>query len=279
VKPRVLLCSDLDRTLIPNGVQEESANARGVFSQLAQHPELKLAYVSGRDKGLIQDAIKEYALPVPDYAVGDVGATIYEIKQGQWQYCQDWEQYISSDWNGFGREQLESLFSEIDTLQRQEDEKQNSYKLSYYVSMDSDKETLLEKMSKQLEKKSVKASLIWSIDEEKNVGLLDVLPLHATKYHAIQFLMSRHDFSEDNCVFAGDSGNDLPVLISGLQSVLVRNASDEVRNEAISALKSKGLEKNLYLARGDFMGLNGNYSAGVTEGLLHFIPQARKWRL
>jgi len=272
LKPRVLLCSDLDRTLIPNGVDEESANARGVFYQLIQRHEINLAYVSGRDKGLIQEAIKGYALPMPNYAVGDVGASIYEIKQGQWQYCQGWEDEISGDWNGFNHDQLGALFLDFNTLELQESKKQSRYKLSYYVSIDVNKDALIDSMSKRLVENGIRASLIWSIDEEKNIGLLDVLPQCATKYHAIRFLMSRHRFSEEDTVFAGDSGNDLPVLVSGLQSVLVRNASDNVRNEALTALKAKGLESKLYLAKGDFMGMNGNYSAGVLEGLSYFMP-------
>ena len=33
----------------------------------------------------------------------------------------------------------------------------------------------------------------------------------------------------------------------------------------------------LYIARGGFMGMNGNYSAGILEGFVHFIPQAAAW--
>lgn len=33
----------------------------------------------------------------------------------------------------------------------------------------------------------------------------------------------------------------------------------------------------LYLARGDFMGMNGNCSAGILEGVAHFIPQVKLW--
>jgi len=38
--------------------------------------------------------------------------------------------------------------------------------------------------------------------------------------------------TRDHAVFAGDSGNDLPVLTSAIKSVLVANASAEVREEA-----------------------------------------------
>ena len=78
-------------------------------------------------------------------------------------------------------------------------------------------------------------------------------------------------------VFAGDSGNDMPVLTSGLQSILVRNAEEDIKAEAIQSLKRKGLEDKLYLAHGGFLGMNGNYAAGVLEGLVHFVPATKAW--
>jgi hypothetical protein len=33
------------------------------------------------------------------------------------------------------------------------------------------------------------------------------------------------------------------------------------------------MANRLYLPRGNFWGLNGNYASGVLEGLVHFIPE------
>ncbi|MFW6379199.1 MAG: HAD family hydrolase, partial [Guyparkeria sp.] len=80
----LLVCTDLDRTLIPNGRQPESSDARDLFRQLVERPEVTLAYVSGRDRRLLESAIAEFALPTPDFAIGDVGTTIYRIDDGEW---------------------------------------------------------------------------------------------------------------------------------------------------------------------------------------------------
>jgi hydroxymethylpyrimidine pyrophosphatase-like HAD family hydrolase len=56
----LLICTDLDRTLIPNGEQPESPQARPLFRQLVSHSQIILAYVTGRDKMLVQEAIAEY---------------------------------------------------------------------------------------------------------------------------------------------------------------------------------------------------------------------------
>lgn len=273
----VLLCSDLDRTLLPNGPQDESPLARERLRALAERPEVTLAYVSGRHRQLLLDAIDEYDIPVPAYAIGDVGTTIYQVRDGEWWPWAEWEQEIAPDWNGRRHDQLAALFDDLDDIEPQEPEKQNTFKLSYYAPADMDPNRLIDPMSERLRAAAVRASLIWSVDETENRGLLDVLPRSATKYHAIRFLMQRKGFAEAATVFAGDSGNDLPVLTSGLQSVLVRNARDEVRDQALREVRAKGVVERLYFAKGGFLGMNGNYAAGVLEGLVHFIPAAAAW--
>lgn len=273
----VLLCSDLDRTLLPNGPQEESPEARLFLNVLAKRPEVTIVYVSGRHKSLLLEAIKEYEIPVPDFAIGDVGTTIYEINDNQWLSLDSWEQEIASDWNDISRDELQDVFDDLDWLKLQESEKQNRFKLSYYTALDIDNESLLKEMQRRLSAIEVRASLIWSVDKLNHVGLLDVLPASATKYHAIRFLMNQKGFDKQTTVFAGDSGNDMPVLTSGLQSILVRNAEEDIKAEAIQSLKRKGLEDKLYLAHGGFLGMNGNYAAGVLEGLVHFVPATKAW--
>ena len=273
----ILLCSDLDRTLLPNGLQDESPQARNLLRMLAERPEVTLAYVSGRHKQLLLDAIDEFDIPVPDYAIGDVGTTIYQIDGNQWIAWDEWSKEIAPDWNGHEHDELAALFDDMHGLRLQEDEKQNTFKLSYYASENEDAKQLVDIMQQRLQPLDVHASLIWSVDEAMHRGLLDVLPACATKYHAVRFLMERNGFAEQNTVFAGDSGNDLPVLTSGMQAVLVRNATDEVRYEAVQAVRTKGCEHRLYLANGGFLGMNGNYTAGMLEGAAHFLPQVGDW--
>ncbi len=271
---RILLCSDLDRTLLPNGLQPESPAARPLLRRFAAHSDVTLAYVSGRHLALLRDAIREYDLPVPDYAIGDVGTTIYEAHVGDWRPWREWDEEIAPDWRGRRHDELARLFQDLRPLVMQEGAKQNTYKLSYYVAPDSDYRAVLTEMERRLSEEGIRASLIWSVDETVRQGLLDVLPARATKLHAVRFLMGRLGFAEARTLYAGDSGNDLPVLTSGLQAVLVRNALPEVQAEA--RRESPDPDK-LYIASGADLGLNGYYSAGVLEGLIHFFPEVRAW--
>ncbi|WGS88278.1 HAD-IIB family hydrolase [Methylomonas sp. UP202] len=274
---RLLICTDLDRTLLPNGSQTESPGARAAFARLVSRPEVTLAYVSGRHRELVEDAIREYGLPLADWVIGDVGTTIYKTSPGEWETWVAWEEDIAGDWRGLTAKDLRPLFDDLPNLRLQEEAKQNRFKLSYYLATLGDIEALRQEMANRLHARNLAASLIYSVDEAAAAGLLDVLPAHATKLHAVEFLMQHQNFDVGNTVFAGDSGNDLPVLISGINAILVANAHGDVVAQSTALAEQNGTGARLYLAKGNFLGMNGNYSAGILEGVSHFFPCTRGW--
>ena len=269
---RLLICTDLDRTLIPNGPQPESPFAMERFRRLTSLTEVRLAYVSGRHRALIEAAIEEYLLPRPDFAIADVGSTIYQVDATGWHQWDAWDRQIAPDWRGLSHDELLGLLGDFPALRLQEKEKQNRHKLSFYVPLDGDAQVLIKEMALRLEGAGIKANLIWSVDELAGIGLLDVLPASANKLHAIHFLMQQEGFGHEDTVFSGDSGNDLDVLLSDLRAVLVANADAEVKKAAADAHKDA-----LYLAQGDYLGMNGNYSAGILEGIAHYRPDVDAW--
>lgn len=277
---KLLICTDLDRTLLPNGTQPESPEARTIFTRLVSRPEVCLVYVSGRNLALVQEAIQEYDLPAPHWIVGDVGSTMYKFEGDRWKSWQNWTQQIAGDWRGFNAIDLEPLFSdlaEISHLVLQEPDQQSRFKLSYYLPLDIEKDALQQYIKLRLEEQNIAASLIYSVDEAKEIGLLDILPARATKLHAVEFLMGQLNFDDGNTVFAGDSGNDLPILISGVPSVLVANAPEDIIVQSQQQAKERGNTHRLYLAQGGFLGMNGNYSAGILEGIVHYYPDTQRW--
>lgn len=106
---RLRLCNDLDRTLLPNGPQPESAAAGERFNQLVEHSGVTLVYITGRDQVLIEQAIDEYQLPKPAYVIANVGSTIYELQPASWIHWEKWQQEISPDWKGKSHEDMRSL--------------------------------------------------------------------------------------------------------------------------------------------------------------------------
>ena len=278
MQKKYLICTDLDRTLIPNGKDSESPAAERLFAELAARPDVTLAYVSGRHRALVEDAMAEYHLPVPDFVVGDVGTSIYRVESEHvWRRHEQWEQSISEDWHGLTHDDLAHLLLDLPDLQLQEPARQNLFKLSYYFDSTRDTNALNAAAASRLAGAGVDARLVFSKDDISGQGLLDVLPSRASKRHAIEALMETEDYNPGQTVFCGDSGNDLEVLVSRIPSVLVANARPEIQLKAVSLAKQAGLSNQLYLARGDFLGMNGNYRGGMLEGIAHFHPSIGTW--
>lgn len=272
-----LLCTDLDRTLLPNGEEEESALCRRVLWRLLALRQTKLAYVSGRDLNRVIEAIEHYQLPVPDVIVADVGSSIYFPHASRWQLSADWQRYISRAWNGVSNETIRAAVSCTSGLRPQENSRQSQYKCSFYVDHLADWAFLRELIKERLIKLGVSAALVFSHDPENGVGLLDVLPATATKVEAVRFLQQRESLSDNQVLFAGDSGNDVSALASSLYSVIVANADQPTRDATAQLAASTGNSGCTYQAVGALtlapgLTLNGNYAAGIVEGLLHFQP-------
>ena len=276
MRATLLLCTDLDRTLIPNGPAPESKRARQHFATLVAHPEVCLVYVSGRDRALVEQAIRDYALPPPDFVIGDVGTTIYTTEGGDWRVWQSWRKTLASAWSDGVRRALVDVLAEVDALRLQESAKQGEFKISCYLSAELDAEPLLEAVRHRVDEASLPARLVFSRDDE-GLGLLDLLPADAGKQAAIEHLMRRRGFDCERTVFSGDSGNDVEVLVSGIPSVLVANAEEDVRRRVLEIASSRGALDSLYLAHGGFLGMNGNYSAGILEGVAHYLPEISEW--
>lgn len=273
---RLLLCVDMDRTIIPNGRQVAHPDAHEHFCRLCQLVEIELAYVTGRHLQLVKQAIAEYSLPEPDYAVTDVGTKIYQKSQNSYNEILLWQDQIARDWRGKSHLQLQQALQIYPELELQEQSKQNDYKLSYYLPLNADRKSILKKIEDQLDICGVSASLVMSVDEPEQVALLDILPRNATKLHAIEFLGEYQGYGQDEIIFAGDSGNDLQVLGSSIRSVLVANAEAEIKIQARQLAKANGTTKSLYLAQDDGFFLGGNYTAGVLQGVVFYVPELIK---
>ncbi|MBE0567249.1 MAG: HAD-IIB family hydrolase [Krumholzibacteria bacterium] len=265
---RLLLATDLDGTLLPNGAAAESPGARERFARLAAHPDVTLVYVTGRDPGLVDEAIATWQVPLPDVLIADVGATIADRVASAWKRWPAWDETIAPDWGGRDAADLAVLLRDVPglaDLHLQDASRQARWKLSFEAPPDAALPRLAELIRDRLRAAGVRASVIFSRDEVLGVGLMDVLPAAADKGRALAFVMARLGFGPDETVFAGDSGNDLEVLAGPVPAVLVANADPELRTTAHREAAAAGHGPLLYLAR-------GNYAAGILEGVLHYHP-------
>ncbi len=270
---RLLLCTDLDRTLLPNGPAPESAGARRAFARLVAHPQVRLVYVTGRHPALVDEAIATWRVPVPDLLIADVGATIVSGAAGRWKRWTRWDETLAGDWAGHSPGDLRDLLTGISGLTPQDPSRQATFKLSYFTPVETAGSVVAQAVRDRLRAAGIGANVIWSMDETAKTGLLDVLPAAATKRLALEFVLEDWDYEPGEVLFAGDSGNDLDVLVSPIPAVLVANADPSVRTEARERTGSAESASGLYLARGGALGMNGNYAAGILEGVLHYYPE------
>ena len=266
---RRLICTDLDRTLIPNGDAPESPAARPFFARLVARPEVVLAYVTGRDLHLVTEAIAEWGLPWPDFVIADVGATVWASVDGCWQRDSAWEGHLAAAWGGRTGDDLADLLADIPGLVPQAPARQGRFKRSYETPGTAEPAAALARLRDRLAAAGVAAQVVWSVDRQQGVGLVDVLPPGAGKLPAIRHLADALGCAAGDVVFAGDSGNDLDVILGDVNAVLVANADPAVRDRVAAEAR---VRDDIFLAQGGFHGLSGNYAGGILEGVAHFLP-------
>jgi sucrose-6-phosphatase len=266
----IMICTDLDRTLLPNGNAPETEGARSLFHRMVHESNAWLVYVTGRHIQLVDEAIHDYDVPLPHFAVTDVGSRIYYSRKDRWESVSEWDDIIEQSMKGFRLQSLKKRLQNVKYLELQEPPKQNIHKLSYYIIPYDSLPEVQTALKKSLEPDCPPVKLVWSRDASSGYGLLDILPAYAGKLDAVCYLIKRQGIPHDRVVFAGDSGNDLDVLQSEIRGIIVANADTEIKTRARSAVKDA---TRLYIADGRLGNLNGNYSAGIIEGIVHYFPE------
>jgi sucrose-phosphate synthase len=84
---------------------------------------------------------------------------------------------------------------------------------------------------------------------------LDILPIRASKGHAIRYLAYKWDLPLAQFLTSGDSGNDSEMLVGDTLGVVVGNHSQELEN-------LRGLDQVYFADR--------CYAAGILEGIQHY---------
>ncbi len=265
---QILLACDLDRTILPNGKEPCSKQAAGHLQAFIDEQRVVLAYLSGRSFESSLAAIEEYNVPKPSVLVANVGTTIY--KKNIWgEYVNDesWEETFNKGWKGISREQIADVLRGVSSLMPQEDHNQQQFKQSYYVERPAIADTV-SAMHTHLSPLGIEYTI--SVHEDERIGYLDVIPATATKEHALRYLQESLYLHKECVVYAGDGGNDLPALTAGFNAIVVKNATADFKKIVKAKAKERDTLSRIYFAKGNYLAMNGNYIAGIVEGLHHF---------
>ncbi len=267
IPPRVL-ATDLDGTLIPLPGHDEHLAALDRFRQARAERRLGLVFATGRHLASVQEAMEHDRLPVPDWIVCDVGTSIHHRHDDAFEPYQPFVSHLTDTTHGVDRAAVETLLADLGGLTLQSSERQQPFKVSY-VSEPNEAPDLAQEATQRLEQAGLPYACHASLDPFHGVGLLDVLPIGASKATALIWLSTHADFLADEVVFAGDSGNDLPALTCGFRAIVVANATPGLADRAEAELGEKGLAQRLYRA-------SASATSGVLQGCRHFglLPPA-----
>jgi HAD superfamily hydrolase (TIGR01484 family) len=276
---RHFLFFDLDGTLAPYGEFAGSPEAYPVFHRLLARPEIITAYVTGRDLQGAKRVIAEHGLPLPNYLAAADGAIIEKVSEGQFILQQGWWDVLGRDWSAVSCDAIVDSLSRVSGLVPQEPQFQSRYRACFYTDYQAEGSVMVNRVQSAMLGLRLRCQVLHSRDDHRQVGYLDVMPLGSGKLGAVRWLISQTGVSLDQAIFAGDAGNDLPALSSGIRAVMPRNGQEQVHKEAHAALekKERGLSKRIYKAKGGFLGFDGDVLGGVLEGLSMHFPHMREW--
>ena len=261
----MIIATDLDRTLLPNGKQEYD-NTMHIFKKILAEKHFVLIFVTGRNLGEIESAITEFKTPSPEYLVAEVGTRIYSKNKEGFTEDKQWIDNVKSQTENWDIKKFKDSLADLG-LRLQEEDHQNQFKLSYYIDNLDNSDAIVKETTHRIKKQCAHATIVYSIDEVNSIGLLDILPVNATKYTALEYLRKKLNTSKDDTVYCGDSGNDILPLTSGYKAILVRNAIEKIRVTVKELMIQEGRLDNLYIAKG-YKKFNGYYVSGIIEGLI-----------
>lgn len=205
---RFTLATDLDGTFLGGS----DAERKVLYDWIeANRDSVGLIFVTGRDPEFIMKMCREQGLPWPEYVVGDVGTTIAHVRDdGHVDPIAALEVDIAERWNDMGAQVRAALADHPGlTLQPTNFRYRVSYDLDP-ATYDASAETVIDAMG-----------LDWLMSDNR---YFDVLPKDVSKGPSIKRLVAHLGIRESRLLCAGDTLNDLSMLISGLNAVAVGNS-------------------------------------------------------
>ncbi|MFT4313000.1 MAG: HAD-IIB family hydrolase [Candidatus Woesearchaeota archaeon] len=250
------IATDLDRTLIQNGTVKKEPQAYKRLQTLLKKHRIPIIFVTGRRLTLVEQALKRYPLPQPEFIICSVGTKIYQKKKRTFRLYQPYQEKLAKEWSVDMVQKIQEMIDKHSLVKPQSPINQNEFKISYFVEK-KDMNVALARIKRSL--KNIPCQIVDSQDETK--GFIDILAPSATKLGAMEFLRKKLKIHKKNMLYCGDSGNDLQPMLANYPSVLVKNATKELK-ERVSH------KKNIYVAQGTTE-FSGNYTSGIIEGAYH----------
>ena len=196
----MLLATDLDGTFLAGDPEERNR----LYQLIADHPEIRLVFVTGRGLEVVMPLLADPTLPTPDYLICDVGATV--VEGPSLTPVQPIQSEIDVLWPG--ESTVAEAMAVFPLLERQEVPQQR--RCSY----------LCAPQDVPAEIEAVTAGL--GCDVLYSQGrYLDILPPGVNKGTTLARLVRQLEVDPEDVLVAGDTLNDLDMLEAGFKGVCV----------------------------------------------------------
>lgn len=196
----MLLATDLDGTFLAGHPE----NRQRLYQLISAHPEIKLAFVTGRGLEVVLPILSDPTVPVPDYIICDVGGTVVDGRNRQ--AVQPLQSDIDARWPG--ERAVAEAMATFEALERQEVPQQR--RCSYFCEADAVTPDI-ERVAAQLG-----CEVLYSADR-----YLDILPRGVNKGSTLAALVRHLGLDHDDVLVAGDTLNDLSMYEAGFIGVCV----------------------------------------------------------
>ncbi|MCC4296127.1 HAD-IIB family hydrolase [Aurantimonas coralicida] len=243
-QPQLLVC-DIDNTLTGS-----DACIQAFTRWHARETALDFAVATGRSLHSALSILEQQTAPNPKIIISSVGTEIYFLEPNGVTYRRDrdWSRRIATGWQ---RRRIAAALADYPGIAPQAPLEQRAFKLSYLAEGDR---SIVAGIRAHLQRRGLAAAVIHS-----HGRYLDILPVTASKGAAITYLRQRLSLPDEAVFAAGDSGNDIEMLRSVPQSIIVANYSD--------SLASRSDLSHSYVAR-------HSHARGIIEGVTHFRSRA-----
>ncbi|WP_372875583.1 glucosylglycerol-phosphate synthase [Pseudomonas sp.] len=196
----MLLATDLDGTFLSGDPEDRLS----LYQTIAAHPEIRLAYVTGRSLESVLPLLADPTLPQPDFIISDVGASF--THGDTLQPIQPLQSLIDALWPGESQ-----VASAIEGFELERQDVPQMRRCSYFCTPEQATNPALLAAAQALG-----CDLLYSAER-----YLDFLPQGVNKGSSLQALVDWLELDNDEVLAAGDTLNDLSMLDGTFNSVCV----------------------------------------------------------
>jgi glucosylglycerol-phosphate synthase len=196
----MLLATDLDGTFLSGDPEDRLS----LYQTIAAHPEIRLAYVTGRSLESVLPLLADPTLPQPDFIISDVGASF--THGDTLQPIQPLQSMVDALWPGESQ-----VASAIEGFELERQDVPQMRRCSYFCTPEQATNPALLEAAQALG-----CDLLYSAER-----YLDFLPQGVNKGSSLQALVDWLELDNDQVLAAGDTLNDLSMLSGTFNSVCV----------------------------------------------------------